>query len=87
MKLLRKKIQKRSDKDKERKLLKTQAEDKETGMSCRTNMFLLHLFSVSEGVSNLHARLATLASHERDFNQELLSHRLNCFMTLAGFNL
>ncbi|KAF3842722.1 hypothetical protein F7725_001571 [Dissostichus mawsoni] len=30
MKLLRKKIQKRSDKDKERKLLKTQAEDKET---------------------------------------------------------
>ncbi|KAK1902977.1 ATP-dependent RNA helicase DDX18 [Dissostichus eleginoides] len=33
MKLLRKKIQKRSDKDKERKLLKTKAEDKETANS------------------------------------------------------
>ncbi|XP_034074295.1 ATP-dependent RNA helicase DDX18 [Gymnodraco acuticeps] len=36
MKLLRKKIQKRSDKDKERKLLKTQAEDKETANGLET---------------------------------------------------
>lgn len=35
MKLLRKKIQKRNDKNKERKLLKTQKDDEETGMCCK----------------------------------------------------
>lgn len=64
MKLLRKKIQKRNEKNKERKLLR-QTEEKETGEGGKVKLFgCCCLFSVFlSRWRTSHAKLASLASH------------------------
>lgn len=65
MKLLRKKIQKRNEKNKERKFQKKSlTQDEETGMCCLQKLLLLLVSSFSEAKPNFRkAKLQLLALH------------------------